>query len=325
MSARRSCAALLGITALTVCACVGASNVHAATSTTAVDPEQRLYAPEVWRLPPVEQPVVPPALAVTPAEMVCDPSASDEPPASNAPLSLSGILSNGSRLASNLEAERPKRLWEGAFDLGVDGAEGNSETFNLHAGFHANRKAANNTLTVNLDYNKATAKTVNTTNRAFFDGRFERLIGESRWSWFVHETAEYDEFQSFNVRDSSDAGIGYRLIKDENGTLIGRVGSGFSHTFGGPEDGHYTPEAVFGLQLERQLSRRQKIYGVVEHAPDLTGFARFRMRVQAAWELLLDEEKNLSLRMGVLDLYDSDPNGARPNDVDYALTLLWKF
>jgi hypothetical protein len=288
------------------------------------DPDQRLYAPEVWRLPPVEAPAEPPALAVPPAEML-PASPNDIPPAANAPFSLSGILSNGSRLESAPTADEPKKLWDGGFDLGVDGAEGNSETFNLHAGFHTNRKTLSTVLTVNLDYNKSTANNENTANRAFFDGRFERLIGDSRWSWFVHETIEYDEFQSFNVRDTSDAGLGYRLIKDDKGTLIGRFGSGFSHDYGGPEDGRYIPEAVFGLQVERQISRRQKFYGVVEHAPDLTGFSRFRMRLQAAWELLLDEEKNLSLRTGVLDLYDSAPNGAKPNDVDYALTLLWKF
>ena len=283
---------------------------------------QRLYAPEVWRLPPVDPSAAPPALALPPAESLPVPPPTDNPPAANAPFSLSGVLSNGPRLESNPAAEAPKKLWDGGFDLGVDGAEGNSETFNLHTGFHANRKAENNVLTINLDYNKSTAKTANTANRAFFDGRFERLIGDSRWLWFLHETVEYDEFQSFNVRDTSDAGFGYRLIKDEKGTLIGRIGSGFSHDYGGPQDGHYTPEAVFGLQIERQISRRQKLYGVFEHAPDMTGFSRFRMRLQAAWELLLDEEKNLNLRMGVLDLYDSVPNGAKPNDVDYALTLL---
>ena len=41
--------------------------------------------------------------------------------------------------------------------------------------------------------------------------------------------------------------------------------------------------------------------------------------------MTLDQEKNLSLRMGVLELYNSIPDGARPNDLDYAMMLMWKF
>ncbi len=102
-----------------------------------------------------------------------------------------------------------------------------------------------------------------------------------------HETVEYDEFQPFDVRDTSDVGIGYRLIKTDLTTLIGRFGGGFSHEYGGPENGEYIPEAVFGLQLERQISKRQKILGVVEYAPDVGDFLRYRIRTQAALEVLL--------------------------------------
>ena len=163
-------------------------------------------------------------------------------------------------------------------------SEGNSETFNLHFGFHAKRKAESNVLTLSLDYNRQTAPDDRHDQPLYFDGRLERMIDQSRWSLFAHETVEYDEFQSFNVRDTSDAGVGYRLIKNENTTLIGRFGAGFSHEYGGPENGQYIPEIVFGLQLEQQISKRQKILGLVEYAPDVGDFLRYRLRTQAAWK-----------------------------------------
>ena len=95
---------------------------------------------------------------------------------------------------------------------------------------------------------------------------------------FVHETIEYDRSQPFDVRDTSDAGVGYRLIKTDLTTLIGRLGGGFSHEYGGPENGQYIPEAVFGLQLDCQLSKRQKLLGAVEYAPDVGDFLRYRIR-----------------------------------------------
>ena len=38
--------------------------------------------------------------------------------------------------------------------------------------------------------------------------------------------------------------------------------------------------------------------------------------------LLFDQ--NLSFKLSVIDRYDSTPDGRKPNDLDYALLLLWK-
>jgi hypothetical protein len=289
--------------------------------------QPQLLGPEIWRLPAVAAapPPMPAALTVPPAETLPAPEPSGIAPVINAPASLSGVLSGSEPIKINGPKTDDEKLWTGSFDLGLDGAEGNSDDFNVHCGFHAARKAENNALTLGVDYNERSNQNVITTNRMFFDGRFEWLFHDSLWSWFFHETVEYDEFQSFNVRDTSDAGFGYRLIKNEKTTLIGRFGAGYSHYFGGPDNGSFFPEAVFGAQLEHQISKRQKIVGVVEYAPDISDFLRYRLRTQAAWEVLLDAERNLSLRLGVLDLYNSVPNGAKPNDLDYALVLLWKF
>ena len=155
------------------------------------------------------------------------------------PSSLSGVFSSGEHF--DVKPPDAKKLWDGSFDLGLDGSEGNSETLNLHCGFHANRKTDYNILTLSLDYNKQTAQSVATTDRLFSEGRFEWLIHCSRWSWFVHETFEYDELQPVNDRDTSDAGFGYRLIKNDTTTLVTRFGGGFSNEYNGPEDGAVLP------------------------------------------------------------------------------------
>ena len=71
-------------------------------------------------------------------------------------------------------------------------------------------------------------------------------------------------------------------------TLIGRFGGGFSHEFGGPENGKIIPEAVFGIQLEKKIGKRQKFLGSMQYASPLVHFDRYRLRSQAALELLLD-------------------------------------
>ena len=86
----------------------------------------------------------------------------------------------------------------------------------------------------------------------------------SPWSCYIHDTVDYDEFQAYNVLDTADTGLGYRLLKNDNITLIGRIGGGYSHYYGGPDNGRYFPEAVFGFNLEEQISKRQKLLATVE-------------------------------------------------------------
>ena len=50
----------------------------------------------------------------------------------------------------------------------------------------------------------------------------------------------------------------------------------------------------------------------------------YRVRTDAGWEMLLDERTNMSLKLGVINRYDSRDSGPHPNALDYTLLLLWK-
>lgn len=218
----------------------------------------------------------------------------------------------------------PAKIWEGNVELGVNGSDGNTETFNLHFGAKLKRETELNILSSELDYRKNTADSVETANKAFLDSRFERLFPESPWTWFIHNTEEYDEFTAYDLRVAVDTGFGYQFIDIDTTSLIGRLGGGTSREIGGPND-DFVPEAVFGLEGEHQLTKRQKLCASVEYRPDVTDFADYRLNAKADWEVLLDEEMNLSMKAGVIDRYDSSPEGLEPNDLDYTLTLLWGF
>jgi hypothetical protein len=119
--------------------------------------------------------------------------------------------------------------------------------------------------------------------------------------------------------------LGYRFLKDGDTTLIGRFGGGYSHYYGGINNGKYFPEGVFGLGLEQKFTKRVKFVGSIEYAVDMDDVNECRVRAQAAVEVLLDESMNLSTKLGVLERYKSLVTTAKPNDIDYAAVIIWKF
>jgi putative salt-induced outer membrane protein YdiY len=274
---------------------------------------RRLPAVEVLPLPGGETPPLPngEALPLPSGEILPSADGAAEP-AAPPPEDLPG------------QPETAVKLWEGGFELGLDGTEGNSQTLNFRLGFDAKRTAPQSVVTLDLDYRKNTTEAQETAHRAFLDWRYERLFPESPWTCFVHGTVDYDELKMFDVRVTADAGLGYQLIKTESTSLAARAGGGFSHEIGSTDE-DYVPEAVFGLDFEHQLNERQKLTVAVEYTPDVTDLGDFRLTARAGWEVLMSEQMNLSLKLSVLDRYDSTPAGAKPNDLDYAAVLLWKF
>jgi len=214
--------------------------------------------------------------------------------------------------------------WSGSFELGLDGSSGNTETFNFRFGLDVERKWDIHQFDIDLDYIRKTADGVETANRSFLDWRYERLFRDSYWTWFVHGTFEYNDFEAWDARVTADTGLGYQLITTEATKLISRAGGGFSRKIGLPDD-YWAPELVLGLDFEHKIGKRHRLKAKVDYTPDVTNFASFRINSQASWEMLIDEEMNLSLKLSVLDRYDSVPEGAKPNDLDYSAVVMWRF
>lgn len=214
--------------------------------------------------------------------------------------------------------------WEGSFEMGLDGSAGNSETFNIRLGAAAKRKTKRHSFLLDLDYHKNTNEAVETANRMYFEGRYERLSEVNPWTWFWQETTDYDEFQPWNVRIVATTGFGYRFLDDEITTLTVRLGSGFSQEVGGP-DQDCVPEMHYAFEYGHRMTNRQKMALSVEYFPDITSYGEFRLVNKGDWELLLDDETNLSLKVSVSDRYNYPNPGGELNDLDYGIVLLWSF
>lgn len=216
------------------------------------------------------------------------------------------------------------KAWGGSFDLGANGSEGNSQNFNLRAGLNAKREAPWSITTLTMNYVNTSSNSVTTADRLFLDGRYEWLFADSPWSVYVHETTDYDEFRAFDVRVTADTGVGYQFWKTDVSRFKGRLGPGASREIGGPND-EWIAELVFGAIYERQISKYQKFNFTVDYFPEISDFTNYRINAQVNWEVVLDEVNNLSMKIGVVDRYDSTDEGKKPNDIDYKTVLVWSF
>jgi hypothetical protein len=81
---------------------------------------------------------------------------------------------------------------------------------------------------------------------------------------------------------------------------------------------------MLGVDFQYQISQRQKFRITSEYFPEWGDFEAYRIRTDAGYEVLLSEATNMSLKLGLIDRYDSEDGGTNPHALDYALLLLWK-
>jgi putative salt-induced outer membrane protein YdiY len=217
------------------------------------------------------------------------------------------------------------KLWSGSLQFGMDGVEGNSQSMNLRFGLDVRRKTDLHLLFLNADYSRMMSNYNVTSNRSYSQARYERIIPDTNWTIFEGATGEYDQFQPYVFRVTDYAGVGYWLFRNPQASLKTRFGGGFEHDFQGPHEDYYSPELLLGFDYERKISNRQRLTAMLEYMPNVTNSQTYRVNTQVGWELLVDQEMNLSLRFAVRNRYTSDPGTGRPNDLDYAALLMWKF
>jgi putative salt-induced outer membrane protein YdiY len=212
--------------------------------------------------------------------------------------------------------------WTAGIELGINGSEGNNNVFSMRAGGHLKRETARWKFDSSLIYNKNHSNGVETQNNGKQDARLDRNLADSPWTLFVLENLIYDEFQAFDVQLSVNSGVGYRWIKTETLDFLTRFGAGATREFGGPEE-DWQPTALFGLDYEHKLTKMQRAVAKVDYYPEWEDYRNYRVVTDLGWQIDLDRPKNMSIKLSAIDRYDSTPDGAEPNNLDYAVLLIW--
>lgn len=212
-------------------------------------------------------------------------------------------------------AEPPEKEWKASVVVAAGGSFGNTDTQNFSASVVASRENAASKTVLDAAYfwgsnngdrdeNKATAGILHDSYRWLPDP----------WLVYVGFRYDFDEFRSWDYRIQGSAGVGYRLIRKEDFKLTLRAGAGAVQEFNSDND-DIRPELMFGGDIEWNISEKQTLLFSSYVFPDLDDTGEFRTLSKASWDLLVDEESNMSLYAGVEHEYVSlvDP-GRDHND-----------
>jgi putative salt-induced outer membrane protein YdiY len=253
-----------------------------------------------------------------------------DPPKTPAPPGLPGIPPPDPTVLvpDGMLPAPPKKRWRGGAEFGLNGSEGNSDVFSLRVGANADRKTADNLFHLDLLYTIARQDGVTRQNQALLNARDEILFPGSPWSLFSALQVEYDQFRAYDVRAGTYAGFSYRWLKTEQTMLKSRLGAGAVREIdtrtGGPPD-RWVPEAVIGGDFNHRFTDRQGFLSSVDVFPNLSQLGQYRVRARAGYEIVIDPSHGMVLRLGVQDRYDSSPGPAKKNDLNYFVTLLFRF
>jgi putative salt-induced outer membrane protein YdiY len=214
--------------------------------------------------------------------------------------------------------------WDLGVELGINGSSGTDDTMSMRVGGSLTRESRFSKIDFSTYYNRTASDGLVTQNNATLNFKNDWLLDESvPWTLFGKIDGFYDKFQAYDEQMNVDSGVGYRFWHEPAINLTGRVGAGGSREFGGP-NADWTPEGLLGIDYEQKITKAHKLCCKVEYFPDFEDFNEYRIVSEASWEVALVQPSNLSLKISANDRYDSTPDGAKPNLLNYSILMLLK-
>lgn len=215
--------------------------------------------------------------------------------------------------------------WDYSLSAGITGSSGNSENFSGRVRLDGERLTEAMETRIHAQYLYETSDGQQSASRGEAGIKNDWLL-DGPWRVFANGLYEYDEFQAWQHRLSAAGGVGYEFVKNEKTTLVGRVGAGGSFETGANADEEFVPEGYAGLSLSHKLSEATSFEASTEYFPSFDDAGEFRMTNSVGLEVILDAETGMTFGAGAEHRHDSDPGmGIKPNDLDYYMTIGWKF
>ena len=220
--------------------------------------------------------------------------------------------------------EEPASPWELDVEVGLNGTQGNSNDFDGRAGIDTKRTSERTEFTAGLHYNLDMngRSTDEQTGDALL--RNDWLFPGSPWRYFVSTNWDYTDQEEWEFRGRLETGPAYAFIDNDRTQLIGRTGFGVLREFGGDDD-DFHPTWSIGHNTSHKLTDRWTLSWDANYIQKIDD-GEFLVVNEANADYKLSNSRDISLRFGAKDTYNSDPDGDDDeNDLSYWLSLLLGF
>lgn len=215
--------------------------------------------------------------------------------------------------------------WNRQISIGVNGAEGNSRNINIRGAFHTDYEDEEDRWNFDMIYRVSRANGATTENRFSAELTKDWLLPEEDYFFWANGKFEWDDFEVWDNRISGFVGVGYQFVDNDKWNVRGRAGIGGNQTNGGGTN-EFTVEALLGVEVDYTISDKQSVQFTNYLYPSLEDAADFRNITTLAWQIEIDQDKGMSLQLGVANEHDSAaPAGFKKNDFTYYAALVWDF
>lgn len=209
-------------------------------------------------------------------------------------------------------------------EAGFNGSDGNSRSLNARIGATANRETDDRRWKFDASYNRNSSRGLTTRNEATTGLTHDWLVPDSPWFYYGRGRADWDQFEDWDYRLNAAGGVGYEFINTDTLRLLGRAGLGGYKEFGSQDD-ELHPEAEVGGELKWKITDAQTFEASHLYFRALDE-GQFRMRTTMQWVMKLDHADGISLKLGMVNEYDSEPGAnKKENDLKYYGAMVFDF
>ena len=203
--------------------------------------------------------------------------------------------------------------WKSKLEAGMSGAEGNTDTLSITAGFTTDRKESDGLWHIESRWFRKETDGEVTESRFYAALRRDWVFSkESRFTYFAEGRYDRDRFQQWDERATAAAGITYKFVEKKDLFVAFRVGAAATKEWGlertaqdpSPDD-DLRPEGLLGVEAKWTLSERFEVNGQSTYYPDISDTPEYRTLSSAGISYRLDDKGTMSLRAGVEHEYDT--------------------
>ena len=218
--------------------------------------------------------------------------------------------------------------WSRQFELGVNGTAGTTDSAAINAQFLATTDNDDYRSTFGAWHFLSTDNNSTSRNQTRVFGTYDKKIDGG--PWFVFGRLQYDNDSNmiWENRVSGFAGPGYEFVKTDTYELIGRVGVGYTHEFGGNTPDDYDDsrfEALIGFDGKWKIDSNQSFSYGSYYYPSLENFDQGRVVSYLGYQADLSKSKGLGFHTGIEHTYEfSTPGEDEHNTLRYYMNLVMK-